>query len=145
MESDESFDFLVSDDFNERSFAPPAVEFAVENLFPRPEIEFAFGDRDDDFAAHDLTFEMGVGVVFSGAIVLISGGRRVWRQFFQPLFVIVMESWFVVIDEHRSCDVHGVDQTKTFRYAALPNEFFDLWRDVDESAPIRYFKPEMFS
>jgi hypothetical protein len=145
LESGESFDFLVSDDFNEHSFAPLAVEFAVENLFPRPEIEFAFGDRDDDFAAHDLTFEMRVGVVFAGAIVSISRGWRVWRQLFQPLFVVVMESWFIVIDEHRSGDMHGIDQTKNFGYGALPNEIFDLWPDVDESASIRYFEPEMFS
>ncbi len=42
-----------------------AVEFAVEDLLPRAEIEFAFGDRDDDVAAHDLTLEMRIGVVFA--------------------------------------------------------------------------------
>jgi hypothetical protein len=38
-----------------------AIELAVEDLFPPPEIEFAFGDRDDDFPAHDLTLQMSVG------------------------------------------------------------------------------------
>src|SRR5713101_5992140 len=62
---------LLSSYLDQHSLPPSPVEFAVQNLFPRPEIEFAFGDCDDDFAAHDLTFEMGIGVVFAGAIVLI--------------------------------------------------------------------------
>ena len=33
---------------------PVAVKFAVENLFPGAEIEFAFGDGDDHFSPHDL-------------------------------------------------------------------------------------------
>jgi hypothetical protein len=36
-------------------------------LFPGAEIEFAFGDGDDDFAAHDLALQMSVGVVLAGA------------------------------------------------------------------------------
>src|SRR5437867_11500520 len=60
---------LLSDYLNEHTFAPSSVEFAVENLFPRPEIQFAFGDRDDDFAAHDLTLEVGVSVVFASPIM----------------------------------------------------------------------------
>jgi hypothetical protein len=41
--------------------------------------------------------------------------------------------------------VHGVDQTKALQYAAPVNEFLDLWRDVNEPAPIRYLEPKMFS
>ena len=47
------------------------VEFAVENLFPSSEIEFAFCNRDDDFAPHDLTFQVSVSVVFAGPVVSI--------------------------------------------------------------------------
>ena len=70
---------LLSDDFNEHAFATSSVEFTVENLFPRPEIQFAFGDRDNDFPAHDLTFEMGVGVVLPGSVMSI-GRRRCVRR-----------------------------------------------------------------
>ena len=70
---------LLSDYLNQHPFAPTAVEFTVENLFPRSEIQFAFGDRDDHFAAHDLTFEVSVGVVFAGSVVTIRGGRCVRR------------------------------------------------------------------
>ena len=74
---------------DEDSLAPSTVEFAVENLFPRPEVQFAFGDGDDDFAAHDLALEVGVGVVFTGAFVPVgAGGPRIWAFGFTvtPLF-----------------------------------------------------------
>ena len=70
---------LLSDDFHERSLFSSAVEFAVENLFPWAEIQFAFGDRHDDFPPHDLTFEVGVSVVFSGSVVSIGVRRGVRR------------------------------------------------------------------
>jgi hypothetical protein len=56
-----------------------------------------------------------------------------------------MKARFVVVDEYRSRDVHGVNQTKTLHYAAPMNEFLDLRRDVDESPSIRNLEPKMFS
>src|SRR5262249_1278133 len=102
-------------------------------------------NRDDDFAAHDLTFEMGVSIVFASAIVSIGARRRVGRQFFQPRLVIVMQPGLIVVDEHRGGDVHRVNQTKTFNPAALTNKFLDFRCDVNESASTRYLKPKMFS
>jgi hypothetical protein len=134
----------LSNYLDQYSLLSSAVEFAVENLFPRSEIQFAFGDRHDDFAAHDLTFEVGVSVVFAGSVVSIGAGRGVRRQFFQPQLIVVMKARFIVVDEYRRRDVHGVHQTKTFHHAALMNEFLDLRRDVGESPSIRYFKPKMF-
>ncbi len=136
---------LISNYFDEHSLAPSAVEFAVENLFPRPEVQFAFGDRDDDFATHDLTLEVGVSIVFASAIVSISGRRLVRREFFQPELVIVMESRFIVINKHRGGDVHGVDEAKAFGHAAPVNKLLDFRRDVDEPASARDLKPKMFS
>ena len=45
----ESHRILLPDDFHERALAPVAVEFAVENLFPRAKIQFSFGNGDNDF------------------------------------------------------------------------------------------------
>src|SRR5438552_6576766 len=95
---------LVSDYLDQHSLSPSAIEFAVENLFPRTEIQFALGDCDDNFTAHDLAFEMGISVVFAGPVVAIAGGRRMRSQFLQPKFVIVMKPRFVVIDEHAGSD-----------------------------------------
>jgi hypothetical protein len=134
---------LLSDDFHQHALPAPSVELAVENLFPRAEVQFAFGDRDDDFPAHDLTFEMGVSVVFASTVVSIRGSRLVRSEFFQPLLVIVMESRFIIVDENRSGDVHGVDKTKPFPHATLTNQFLDRRRDVDQSTPGWNFEPEM--
>jgi hypothetical protein len=134
----------VSNYFNQDSLSPSAVKFAVENLFPRPEIQFALRNCDDDFSAHDLTFKVGVSVVFASPVVPICVRWCVRSEFFQPHLVIVMEPRLIVIDEHRSGDVHGVDQTKTLHYAAPVNQFLDLRCDVDEPASVRYFEPKMF-
>ena len=41
-------------------------------------IQLAVGDRDDDFAAHHLTLDMGIGIVFAGVVVtvLVDGFMR---------------------------------------------------------------------
>jgi hypothetical protein len=135
---------LFADDLYQRAFSAAAVELAVKDLFPRAEIEFAFGDGDDDFATHDLALKVGVGVIFAGAIVPVGVGRRVRRQFLQPDLVIVMKPALVVVDEDGRGDVHGVDQAEAFAHGALTHEFLNLRRDVDEPAPRRNFKPEIF-
>ena len=70
---------LVSDYLDQHAFATSAVEFAVENLFPCAEIQFALRNCDDDFPAHDLALEMGISVVFAGLVVSIRARRRVRR------------------------------------------------------------------
>ena len=64
---------------DQHSLFSSAVEFAVENLFPRSEIQFALSDCHDGFPPHDLAFQVGVSVVFSGAVVSIGVRRRVRR------------------------------------------------------------------
>ena len=131
----------LANNLYQRSFSSPAVKFAIEDLLPRPEIQFPVGNCHDHLA--DLALQMGVGIIFAGAIVPVGAGGLVWRQFFQPDLVIVMEPALVVINKNGRGNVHGVDQTKTFADAALGNEFLNLWRDVNESASARNFKPEM--
>src|ERR1700730_2006113 len=53
---------LLPNHLHEHLLRPAAVEFAVKDLLPGAEVELAGGDGDDDFAAHDLPLEMGVGV-----------------------------------------------------------------------------------
>jgi hypothetical protein len=79
-------------------FSATAIEFAVEDLFPRAEVELAFGDGNDDLAAHDLAFHVGVGIVFAGAVVLVLGSGRVGSELFEPDIVVVQQAVFGVID-----------------------------------------------
>lgn len=58
--------YLFSNYLNQYSFTTSSIEFGVEDLFPWPEIKFAFGNRDEDFRAHDLPLEMGVSIIFAG-------------------------------------------------------------------------------
>jgi hypothetical protein len=57
----------LSNHLHQHALRPSPVEFSLKDLLPGAEVEFAGGDGDDDFAAHDLPFEVGVGVVFAGA------------------------------------------------------------------------------
>ena len=111
-------------------FITAPIELAIEDLHPGAEVEAAFR-HGDDFAAHDLAFHVGVGVVFAGAVVGVALGRFVERgQLLQPLFVIGVQARLIVVDEDRSCDVHGVDQAQALLDAAFADDGLDGWRDV---------------
>lgn len=43
---------LFSHHFNNHPFVALAIEFGVEDLLPRAEVEPAVGDRDDDFVVN---------------------------------------------------------------------------------------------
>ena len=87
---------------------------------------------------------MGVRVVFACPIVLIGAGRGVRRDFFQPCLVVVVQSRFIIVDEYRRGDVHGIHQTKPLDNSASLNQFLNFRRDVDEPAATRHFEPDMF-
>ena len=50
---------LLPDDLDQHPLRPVAVELAVEDLLPRPEVELPLRDRDDHLAAHDLAASGG--------------------------------------------------------------------------------------
>src|SRR5262245_1479137 len=56
-----------------------------------------------------------------------------------------MEAGFVVVDEHRRGDVHGVDKYKSFFYTALAKAILQLRGDVDEGYPCRRVEPDFFA
>ena len=84
-------------------------------MFPGAEVELVVGDGDDDLAAHDLSFEVCVGVVFSGAVVevaaLVGVGVGVEGcELLEPAVVVLDEALLIVIDVDGCGDVHGVDE-----------------------------------
>ena len=94
---------LFADDFHQHPLFPPPVKFAVENLLPRAEMEFARRDRNHHLTAHDLPLQMRVGIVLI-AVVAVLAGRGVGSQPLQPDFVVLMQAGLVVVDENRSGD-----------------------------------------
>src|SRR5579883_519851 len=131
----------VADDLHQRAFPAASVEFTVEDLFPRAEVQLALCDRDDHFPAHYLTLHMSVRVVLARPVVLVLGCRLVRRELLQPPIIVLVQAALVIVNEHRRRDVHGVDQHQTFLYAALGKALLDLARDIDERASGGNLKP----
>ena len=63
---------LLADHLDEHPLGSTAVELSVKDLLPGAEIQLPLCDRHHNLAAHDLAFVMGVGIVFAGAVVLVS-------------------------------------------------------------------------
>ena len=103
-----------------------AIELTVEDLFPRAEVEATTGNGHDHLAPHDLTLQMGVAVILAGLVVTIPYDRFVRCQALQPLLVIGVQSWLVIIDEDAGSDVHRVDQTEPLVDPTLVQSLLDL-------------------
>src|ERR1035441_6571515 len=133
---------LFSDDLNQRAFLASAVELAVEDLLPRSKVELAAGDGNHHFASHHLPLHVRVRIVFAGAVVPVLRGRLVGREPFEPFLVIRVQARLIVVDEHGSRDVHGIDQHQTFLDTAFPEAVFHLPCDIEERAPAGNLKPQ---
>jgi hypothetical protein len=133
-----------TDDFDEGALFAKAVEFAIENLLPWAEVEFAPGDGDDDFAAHEGAFEVSVGIVL-GAIVVVLAVGFFGSELFQPAFEIAVEAGFVVIDEDARGDVHGVDEAQPIANATFAHGAGDIRRDIEQLAALGDIEPEFFA
>src|SRR6516162_6403016 len=53
----------IPDHLDQHALLAAAVELAVEDLFPRAEVELSLRHRDDDLPPHDLALVMRVAVV----------------------------------------------------------------------------------
>src|SRR5512135_526359 len=139
------FTKLFADNFYQDSLAPAAVELTIEDLLPRSEVQFTLGDRHDHFPAHDLPLHVGVGVVFAGVIVAVLLDRLVRRELLQPDSVVVMQARFIVVDENRSRNMHGIDQRQPFLDTALPDAVLHLAGNIDKRHPRWRIEPELFA
>ena len=133
-----------TNNFHQHTLSSSSIKFAVEDLFPRAEVELPFGDRDDDFAAHDLPFHVGVGIIFAGSIVVILRGWRVRREFLEPDVVVADQSALVIVDLNAGGDVHSVYKAEAFLNATFANKASDGAGDIEVAATFRDFKPKMF-
>ncbi len=96
----------LADDFDYHALVASSFKFAVENLLPCPKIKFAVCNRHNNLAPHDLTFRMGIGVIFAGAFVSVTFGTRIeGRESFEPAFVVNVQarSWLLIKTEAVMC------------------------------------------
>ena len=101
---------LLADDLDEDPLFPSPIEFSVEDLFPRAEVQLRVGDGNDNFAAHHLALDMRVRVVFSGVVVAVLTCGLVRDQPLEKIIVVFQEASLIVINVDAGADVHGVDQ-----------------------------------
>jgi len=66
------------------------------------------------------------------------------REPFEPLVVIGVQPPFVVVDENRCGDVHGVDEREAFSNAALLQGGVDLRGNVEKRPAPRRLEPKLF-
>jgi hypothetical protein len=104
---------LFPNDLHQHPLLSAPVELPVQDLLPRPEVQPPLGYCHHDFPPHDLPLDVRVGVVLAGVVVALLAHRLVRSDLLQPGFIVVMQSRFVVVDEHRGRDVHWIYQSFT--------------------------------
>jgi len=129
--ADESL-LLVPDDLDQNALRSPPIEFTVEDSLPRSEVESTVGDGNDDFAAHDLSFVMGVAVILARAVVFVAADWFMWGKFFEPAFVIIVQSALIVVYEDACGYVHGIYEAQSFADATLCNRLLHLRRYMNK-------------
>ena len=88
---------LLTNDLYQNAFAPPAVKLAIEDLFPRAEIQLPVGDGHHHLSAHDLTFHVRIRIVLTRVIVAVLTDGFMGRQLLQPLLIVLMQAPLVVV------------------------------------------------
>src|SRR4051794_33237877 len=53
----------LPNDLHQHPLLPSPVKLRVKDLLPRPKVQLAIRNRNDDFASHELALHVGVGVV----------------------------------------------------------------------------------
>ena len=124
---------LFSDDFDENPLSSFAVELAIKNLLPWAEIELPFCNSDYDFSPHHLTLQMGIGIILPD-IMAILFNRLVGSKLLKPDLEIMMQTLFIIIDENRGSDMHGIDEHQTFLDATLFEACFNLGSNIDQGS-----------
>jgi hypothetical protein len=124
---------LVSYNFDEHALFAPAVELAVEDLFPRTKVEFPVCNGNNRFTPHNLSLEMRITVVFTGVVSVAAYGL-VRRELPEPIVEIFMQTWFVIVNKYACRNVHCIYQAQTLADAAFGKRCLNVLRDVDEFA-----------
>ena len=140
---------LLPNDLHQYPLPTSTIELVIEDVLPRAEVQLAVGDGNDDFAAHHLTFVVGVSIVFPSAVVQVTTRCRIAArikrgQLFQPTLVISVQTRFVVVDEDGCGYVHRVYQYETVGNATLCDKPLNVVVDRDNRTAFGDFHPEFF-
>lgn len=134
----------LANNFLKHTFAAAAIGLAVENRIPGAEVQFAPDNGYYDLAPHNLAFRVRIGIVFTGAVVMILRRWLMRREHFQPVVVVMQQAVFSIVDLDAGCDVHGINQAEAFLHAAFVDQSLNLVCDMEIIPPVRRLKPKMF-
>lgn len=134
---------LLTNNLHKQPLLAIAVELVIKDVLPRAEMELAVSDRYNDLPTHDLSFQVGIGVIFK-AIVLILAVRFLRGQLFQPDLIVVVQARFVVVNEHAGGNVHSRTEHKAVLYAAILHQPLDFLMYGHDSPPLGYIHPYFF-
>ncbi len=112
---------LPPDDLDQHPLGAMAMELTIEDLFPVAEVELALGNCHDYFATHNLSLQVGAGLVLAGAVVVVRAGIE-GSELFQPHAEIVVQAALVVIDEYGAGYVHRVNEARGFTTSDSPSD-----------------------
>jgi len=117
---------LLSDYLYKNPLPPQSIKFAIEDLFPRPQVQLSSCYCHNYFPAHDSTFYMRVAIILSSEIMAVSGNRFMRSQRLKKFFEILMEPAFIIIDKDAGCNMHSIDQTEPFQNSTVPHPGLDF-------------------
>src|SRR5215472_19236972 len=113
----------LSQGFEQHALRSAAIELAVVDALPRPEVELAVCDRHEHLMAKQHPLEVRIGIVFAGLVMAIVESVR--RELFEPLHDIVPQTRFVVVDEYARRDMHRAHEDETVAQPCARADFLD--------------------
>src|SRR5512139_1124619 len=87
---------------------------------------------------------MGIGIIFAD-IVAVLFNWLMGSKLLEPDLKVVVKAGFIIVDENRSGNMHGIDQHQSLFDPALFETGFNFWGDIDKCSSSRHLKPQFFS
>ena len=123
------------------TLSPLAVEFRVKQLFPRTQVEAPASNRDHDLMSDDGTFQVSVGIVLTGLVVLVRQSGR--GEVLEPALNVLNQSTFPIIDIHPRRNVHCRHQHSAVGHSAGIDDVGNIIRNPQNLLPVLGGEPEI--
>ena len=134
---------LFAHDLDDHPLPPLPVPLPVEHPLPGPEVELPVRDRHDHLVAHREAAQVGRRVVLPGLVVPVAARVPRRDRLLQPFQDVLPEPRLVIVDEHRSADVHRRDEHEALANPARTDLLLDLVGDVDDLLALLGLEPEV--
>lgn len=100
------------------------------DAFPRPEVELAFGNGDDDLMAEQHSLEVRIRIVLAGLMMHVIGLAR--SKLFEPLHDVFPKTRLMVVHENAGGDVHGAHENEAVPQLRAFAKTLDFVGDIED-------------